>query len=56
VGELVVGGDDDAVAGGVKLGATGAAKDLHHVEDAQVDERAVFGVVYLSSLDTRMST
>ena len=51
VRELVVRGDDGAVARLVELGAAGAAEDLEDVEDADVDEGAALGVVDLGALD-----
>ena len=51
VRELVVRGDDGAVARPVELGAAGAAEDLEDVEDADVDEGAALGVVDLGALD-----
>ena len=49
--QLVVGGDDGAVAGRVVLRSAGAAEDLEDVEDADVDESAPFGIVDLRALD-----
>mmetsp|Transcript_81372 Transcript_81372/g.244012 ORF Transcript_81372/g.244012 Transcript_81372/m.244012 type:complete len:945 (-) Transcript_81372:82-2916(-) len=43
--------EDDALARRVKLRPPRAPKDLHHVEHAQVDERALLGVVQLRALD-----
>lgn len=50
VAQLVVGGDDGALSVLVKLRTTRASENLHHVEDAQIHQRAAFGVVNLSSL------
>jgi hypothetical protein len=47
VGQLVVGGDDDAAAAGVELGPPRAAEDLLDVQNAQVGKRAALGVVDL---------
>lgn len=51
VAELVVGGDDGAFAVLVKLGAAGAAEDLHDVQDAEIHQGASLGVVDLSALE-----
>ena len=51
MGELVVRGDDIAVAGLVELGSAGAPEDLEDVEYADVDEGAALGVVDLGALD-----
>lgn len=50
VAEFVVGGDDGAFAILVKLGAAGAAEDLHDIQYAQIHQSSSLGVVYLSSL------
>ena len=48
--ELVVRGDDGAVARLVELRAAGAPEDLEDVEDADVDEGAALRVVDLGPL------
>ena len=50
VGQLVLGRDDGAVAGLVELRSAGAPENLHHVQNAQVDERAVLGIVDIRAL------
>lgn len=50
VAQLVVAGDDGALAVLVELWAAGAAKDLHHIQDAQVHQGAALGVIDLSAL------
>lgn len=50
VAQLVVGGDDGALPVLVELGATGAPKDLHDVQDAQVHQGPALGIVDLSAL------
>jgi len=50
VAQLVVGGDDGALAVLVELGATGAPENLHDVQDAQIHQGAALGVVDLSAL------
>ena len=48
--QLVLSGDDGAVAKGVVLGPARPAEDLQHVEDAQVRELPLLHVVYLCAL------
>ena len=50
VGELVMGGEDGAMAKLVKLRPSCTAKDLHDVQDAQVHKCALLGVIQLSAL------
>ena len=50
VRQLVLRGDDGAVAGPVELRSSGAAEYLHHVQHAQVHEGAVLGVVDVGAL------
>ena len=53
MGQLVVRGDDGAMAKRVKLRSAGTAKDLHHIQDAQVDKGASLGVVQLCALSAK---
>ena len=48
--QLVVRGDDGALAVLVELGPPGTPEDLHHVQDPQVHQGAPLGVVNLSAL------
>ncbi len=52
VGQLVMCGDDGALPIRVKLGPAGTAKDLQHIQDAQVHEGTLLGIVDLCSLET----
>lgn len=45
-----MGGDDGAFAVLVKLRATGAAEDLHDIQDAKIHQGAPLGVVNLGAL------
>ena len=49
--DLVVRSDDDAFARGVVLRPAGASKDLHDVQDAEVDKRTALCIVQLRALD-----
>lgn len=48
--EFVVGGDDGAFAVLVKLGAAGAAEDLHDIQDAEIHQGSPLSVIDLSTL------
>ena len=50
VRELVVRGDDYALAARVELRPARAAKDLLNVEHAQLTERALLGVIHLNEV------
>jgi len=49
-GQLLVSSHNERIARLVELGPTRAAKDLQDIEHAQVNERALLGVVQLGAL------
>jgi len=51
VGQLVVRSDDGAVTRFVELGSSGTAENLEHVQDTDVDEGTVFGIIDFRSFD-----
>lgn len=48
--QLVVGGDDGALAVLVELGTTCASKDLHDVQDAQIHQGTTLSIIDLCAL------
>lgn len=49
--ELVLAGHEERHTAGLKAGSTCSTKDLQHVENGEVDESTLAGVIHVGPLD-----